>query len=151
GLPMKPLLAVKDVSKSFHGLRAVIEATFELERQEIVALIGPNGAGKTTLFNLIAGVVTPDSGEIQFDDHPIEGWRPHQICAAGIARTFQLVKPFAGLTVIDNVLVGALHRAPSVSEARTHAATVLATLGLSAKREAPAHTLTLPERKRLEI
>jgi branched-chain amino acid transport system ATP-binding protein len=148
---MKPLLAVKDVSKSFRGLRAVTRATFELDNAAIVALIGPNGAGKTTLFNLIAGVFAPDAGEIQFDGHRIEKWRPHQICAAGIARTFQLVKPFAGLTVIDNVIVGALHRASSVSEARTRAATVLATLGLSAKREAPAHTLTLPERKRLEI
>ena len=148
---MKPLLVLKNVSKSFRGLRAVIDASFELDGQGIVALIGPNGAGKTTLFNLIAGVLAADSGEIEFNGHRIEGWRTHQICAAGIARTFQVVKPFTGLTVIDNVIVGALHCASSVGEARNDSATVLARLGLGHKADAPAHTLTLPERKRLEI
>ena len=148
---MKPLLALKNVSKSFRGLRAVIDASFEIEDRGIIALIGPNGAGKTTLFNLIAGVLAPDGGEIEFDGHRIEGLRAHQICAAGIARTFQVLKPFAGLTVIDNVIVGALHCASSVRAARNDAATVLARLGLGHKANALAHTLTLPERKRLEI
>jgi branched-chain amino acid transport system ATP-binding protein len=148
---MSSLLELRQVSKSFRGLRAVSNASFEVRANGIVALIGPNGAGKTTLFNLIAGVFAPESGEIFFDGRQIAGLRPDQVCAAGIGRTFQLVKPFAGLTVIDNVIVGALHRASSVSQARKHAETVLTTLGLGAKRELPAETLTLPERKRLEL
>ncbi|MGH7817809.1 MAG: ATP-binding cassette domain-containing protein, partial [Candidatus Binatia bacterium] len=114
---MSPLLELRKVSKSFRGLRAVANATFEVESNGIVALIGPNGAGKTTLFNLIAGVFAPDSGEIHFQQQRIDGLRADQVCAAGIGRTFQLVKPFAGLTVIDNVIVGALHRASNLSQA----------------------------------
>lgn len=148
---MNPLLNVHGVTKSFRGLRAVAHATFTIESNSIVALIGPNGAGKTTLFNLIAGVFAPDSGSIHFDGQRIDGRRPDQVCAAGIGRTFQLVKPFAGLTVIDNVVVGALRCAPTVDQARVHAENILAKLGLTAKRNQPAQTLTLPERKRLEI
>src|SRR5262245_8431114 len=148
---MNPLLELSGVAKSFRGLRAVSNASFEVESDDIVALIGPNGAGKTTLFNLIAGVFAPDAGEIHFAAQRIDGLRADQVCAAGIGRTFQLVKPFAGLTVIDNVTVGALHRAPSVREARHHGEAVLDMLGLGAKRDWPAHTLTLPERKRLEL
>jgi branched-chain amino acid transport system ATP-binding protein len=148
---MSAPLELCQVSKSFRGLRAVAHATFAVESNSIVALIGPNGAGKTTLFNLIAGVFAPDSGQIHFNGKRIDGLRPDQVCAAGIGRTFQLVKPFAGLTVIDNVIVGALHRAPRVDEARRHAEKILAMLGLTAKRDQPAQTLTLPERKRLEI
>ena len=116
-----------------------------------MALIGPNGAGKTTLFNMVAGVFPPDRGEIILAGKPIGGLRADQVCAAGIGRTFQLVKPFAGLTVLDNVIIGALHRASSVGQARKHAETILAMLGLGAKRDLFAETLTLPERKRLEI
>jgi len=148
---MSPLLELRGVTRSFRGLRAVANASFEVESNGIVALIGPNGAGKTTLFNLIAGIFAPDSGEIHFEGKRIDGLRSDQVCAAGIGRTFQLVKPFAGLTVIDNVIVGALHRALSVGEARRHGETILAMLGLDAKRDCPAHILTLPERKRLEI
>lgn len=148
---MSALLELRNVSKSFRGLRAVSQASFNVEENNIVALIGPNGAGKTTLFNLIAGVFTPDSGEIHFSEHRIDTRRPDQVCAVGIARTFQIVKPFAGLTVLDNVIVGALQRASTVHHARRHAEMLLATIGLGAKRDAPAHTLTLPERKRLEI
>ena len=146
-----PLLAVRQVSKSFLGLRAVTGASFDVEPQSIVALIGPNGAGKTTIFNLIAGVHRPDSGEILLGDRRINGLRPHQVCAAGIGRTFQLVKPFAGLSVLDNVVVGALHRERSVANARRRAAHVLERLGLDAKRDAPASQLTLADRRRLEV
>ena len=148
---MSALLELRNVTKSFRGLRAVANANFEVPADGIVALIGPNGAGKTTLFNLIAGVFAPDSGEIYFNDRRIDGLRADQVCATGIGRTFQLVKPFAGMSVLDNVIVGALHRASSVDQARRHAETILAALGLGAKRDHPAQSLTLPERKRLEL
>ena len=148
---MNPLLEIRQLSKSFHGLRAVSQVSFNVEENSIVALIGPNGAGKTTLFNVVAGVFSPEEGEIYFNGNRIDGLRPDQVCAAGVGRTFQIVKPFAGLTVLDNVVVGALHRVPNVKQARQHADSILDTIGLGAKRDFPAHTLTLPERKRLEI
>jgi branched-chain amino acid transport system ATP-binding protein len=145
------MLEVRRVSKSFRGLRAVREATFEVPAGSINGLIGPNGAGKTTIFNMVAGVFAPDSGEIVFENRKISGLRPDQVCAAGIGRTFQLVKPFAGLTVLDNVIVGALHRSKNVSEARGFAAGILKKLNLDAKARLPASSLTLPDRKRLEV
>jgi len=145
------LLELRAVSKSFRGLRAVREASLSVPENEIVALIGPNGAGKTTLFNVIAGVYRPDAGEILFDGKPIHGLRPEEICGAGIGRTFQIVKPFAGLSVVENVIVGALLRERSVSEARKRSQAILERLGLGAKRDALASSLTLPDRKRLEV
>ena len=145
------MLEVRHVSKSFRGLRAVNDASFEVPAGGINGLIGPNGAGKTTIFNLIAGVYAPDGGEIVFEGKRIDGLRPDQVCAAGIGRTFQLVKPFAGLTVLDNVVVGALHRSKNVSEARIFSGTILKKLGLDAKAHLPASSLTLPDRKRLEV
>jgi len=145
------VLEVRHVSKSFRGLRAVNDASFEVPAGSINGLIGPNGAGKTTIFNLIAGVYAPDGGEIVFEGKRIDGLRPDQVCAAGIGRTFQLVKPFAGLTVLDNVVVGALHRSKNVSEARIFSGTILKKLGLDAKAHLPASSLTLPDRKRLEV
>jgi branched-chain amino acid transport system ATP-binding protein len=145
------LLEIEEVSKSFRGLRAVSRATFAIERHTIGALIGPNGAGKTTLFNLIAGVHRPDSGGIRFRGHAIGGLPPHRVCAAGVARTFQLVKPFAELSVLDNVVVGGLHGERTVAGARGRAAAVLERLGLASKREVIAAHLTLAERRRLEV
>jgi branched-chain amino acid transport system ATP-binding protein len=145
------MLEVKRVSKSFRGLRAVHEASFEVPQGSINALIGPNGAGKTTIFNMIAGVYAPDAGEIVFENSAIGGLRPDQVCAAGIGRTFQLVKPFAGLSVLDNVIVGALHRSGNVSDARVFSLTILKKLGLGAKANQAASSLTLPDRKRLEV
>jgi branched-chain amino acid transport system ATP-binding protein len=145
------MLEVRQVSKSFKGLRAVREASFEVPRGSINALIGPNGAGKTTIFNMIAGVYAPDSGEILFEGKPIHGLRPDQVCAAGIGRTFQLVKPFAGLSVLDNVIVGALARERTVSAARARSISILKKLDLEAKAGLPASSLTLPDRKRLEV
>jgi branched-chain amino acid transport system ATP-binding protein len=145
------LLEVRSVSKHFRGLRAVNNASFRIPEGEINALIGPNGAGKTTIFNMIAGVYAPDAGEILFAGRPIHGLRPDQVCAAGIGRTFQIVKPFAGLSVLDNVMVGALLRSRNAAEARRLARAIVDRLGLGPKRELPASSLTLPDRKRLEV
>jgi branched-chain amino acid transport system ATP-binding protein len=145
------VLAVLDVSKSFRGLRAVREASFEVPEGAINALIGPNGAGKTTIFNMVAGVYAPDSGSIFFQKKPIHGLRPDQVCAAGIGRTFQIVKPFAGLSVLDNVMVGAFLKEKTAAGARQISAAILERLGLGPKRDLPASTLTLPDRKRLEV
>ncbi|TAK86872.1 MAG: ABC transporter ATP-binding protein, partial [Betaproteobacteria bacterium] len=135
----------------FRGLKAVQNASFDVPQGGLVALIGPNGAGKTTIFNMVAGVYAPDGGEILFAGAPIDGLRADQICAAGIGRTFQIVKPFAGLSVIDNVTVGALLREKGVSAAKKLAAAIVEKLGLGAKRDLPAASLTLPDRKRLEV
>lgn len=148
---MSALVELRRVSKSFRGLRAVAAVSLEIEPNSIVALIGPNGAGKTTLFNMVAGAFAPDSGEIYFDGARVDGLRADQLCALGIGRTFQIVKPFAGMSVIDNVVVGAFARAAGVAEARAYAETILDKLGLGPKRELPASALTLPDRKRLEV
>lgn len=145
------LLSVRSVSKSFRGLRAAAEVSFDVEERHIVALIGPNGAGKTTCFNMIAGDFAPDAGAIHFAEQRIDGMRPDQVCLAGIGRTFQLVKPFAGLSVLDNVIVGALRRNSNVAVARRKALAVLERLGLLEKRDQLAAALTLPDRKRLEV
>jgi branched-chain amino acid transport system ATP-binding protein len=145
------LLIVENLSKSFRGLKAVSNASFEVPEGSINALIGPNGAGKTTIFNMIAGVFPPDSGSILFQGKPIHGLRPDQVCAAGIGRTFQIVKPFAGLSVLENVMIGAFLRETSATGARRAATEILERLQLGAKRDLPASSLTLPDRKRLEV
>jgi len=145
------MLEVKGLGKSFRGLRAVHDASFTAPAGSITGLIGPNGAGKTTCFNMIAGVMRPDTGEVRFAGRRIDGWRPDRVCAAGIGRTFQIVKPFAGLSVLDNVVVGALMQSKSVSAAKSYAAEILERLGLGAKRDMLASSLTLPDRKRLEV
>jgi branched-chain amino acid transport system ATP-binding protein len=142
------LLVVDQMIKRFRGLTAVDGASFQVGAGEIFAVIGPNGAGKTTLFNLIAGVLAPDSGAISFEGTRIDGLAPDAICRRGIGRTFQLVRPFPALTVEDNALVGALLRRPSVGAARAHAHEVLHRLD---KRHQLASALTLPDRKRLEV
>ena len=144
------LLEVDGIAKRFRGLRAVDNVSFTVKRGGIVALIGPNGAGKTTVFNLIAGVFRPDSGRIALDGVDITGLRPDQACRAGIGRTFQIVRPFGGLSVCDNVLIGALRRTTDVAAARRAALAILERIGLADKAEALAHSLTLAERKRLE-
>jgi branched-chain amino acid transport system ATP-binding protein len=145
------LLEVRHASKSFRGLRAVHDASFEIAEGRINGLIGPNGAGKTTIFNMIAGVFAPDAGEIVFRGKPIHGLRPDQVCAAGIGRTFQIVKPFAGLTVLENVMVGGFLREPTAAGARAAALNVIKKMNLEAKASQPASALTLPDRKRLEV
>jgi len=145
------MLQVDSISKSFRGLRAVQAASFAVPEGGIVGLIGPNGAGKTTIFNMIAGVFAPDAGKITFIDREIQRLRPDQVCAAGIGRTFQIVKPFAGLSVLDNVMVGAFLKERSSAGAKRVAAGILEKLGLGPRRDQPASSLTLPDRKRLEV
>jgi branched-chain amino acid transport system ATP-binding protein len=148
---MSALLSVNGVSKRFRGLVAVDRLSFEVTEGGIFAVIGPNGAGKTTLFNMIAGVFPPDSGAITLAGERIEGLKPDKICQRGIGRTFQLVRPFPALSVEDNVIVGALLHRNHVSDARVHAHDVLRRLDLYGKRAQRASSLTLPDRKRLEV
>ena len=148
---MAVLLEVQNVSRNFSGLRAVAGVTLKVSQGEIFAVIGPNGAGKTTLFNLIAGLLAPTEGRIAFDGARIEGLSPDVVCRRGIGRTFQLVRPFLGLTVEDNVIVGALLRRPDLASATLYAHQVLRRLDLFDKRRHVAGTLTLPDRKRLEV
>ena len=148
---MTTLLEVAGVSKNFSGLRAVADVSFAVPEGAIFAVIGPNGAGKTTMFNLIAGVFAPDTGTIVFDGARIDGLRPDQVCQRGIGRTFQIVRPFPGLTVEENVTVGALLRHPDPAAAMRRAHEVLARLDLFDKRRNLAGALTLPDRKRLEV
>jgi branched-chain amino acid transport system ATP-binding protein len=146
-----PLLAIEGVSKRFRGLLAVDGVSFTVGEGDIVAVIGPNGAGKTTLFNTIAGVLVPDDGTIAFAGARIDGLAPEAICRRGIGRTFQIVRPFPTLTVEDNVVVGALLRHHDVAAARRNALAILERLDLVDKRGQRAATLTLPDRKRLEV
>ncbi|MGE0152447.1 MAG: ABC transporter ATP-binding protein [Reyranellaceae bacterium] len=148
---MSAPLVVNGVGKSFRGLRAVHDVSFAVPAGAIHAVIGPNGAGKTTLFNLIAGVFPPDQGTVRLDDRKLNGLRPDQICAAGVGRTFQIVKPFKALTVEENVTMGALRQTRDVEEARQNARSILDRLGLFDKRAMLASNLTLPDRKRLEV
>ena len=144
-------LEIASLGKNFRGLRAVHDVSFAVPAGAIHALIGPNGAGKTTIFNMIAGVFAPDSGVVRLDGQPISGLRPDHICDAGVGRTFQLVKPFKGLSVLENVTVGALHRQRDLARARDDAAAILSRLGLHDRRHQLAQNLTLPDRKRLEV
>ena len=148
---MSALLSVDGISKRFRGLVAVDRLAFEVPEGGIYAVIGPNGAGKTTLFNMIAGVYAPDGGTITFAGARIDGLSPDRICRRGIGRTFQIVRPFPALSVEDNVIVGALLHRHHVAEARAHAQEVLRKLDLYDKRGQRASSLTLPDRKRLEV
>ena len=148
---MSALLSLDRVSKRFRGLVAVDGVSFDVPEGVIFAVIGPNGAGKTTLFNLIAGAMAPDEGTIAFAGERIGGLPPDAVCRRGIARTFQLVRPFPALSVEDNVIVGALLRHHDVGAARAQARAVLRRLDLYDKRQQIAATLTLPDRKRLEV
>ncbi len=146
-----PLLEVEGLAKRFGGLLAVNGVSFALEAGEILGLIGPNGAGKTTVFNLLSGFLAPDAGDVRLRGRSLLGLRPHAICRLGLARTFQLVRPFLHLSVLDNVLVGALVRHPQPAAALGRARAVVARVGLAGRAGAAAGTLTLPERKRLEL
>jgi len=148
---MSALLEISGISKSFRGLKAVNGVSFSVAETGIAALIGPNGAGKTTVFNLIAGVFAPEDGVIRMGGESIAGRRPDQICDIGIGRTFQIVKPFADMTVLDNVIVAALHANKSVGLATTAAEDCLALLDLDRVSWQHPANLTLPDRKRLEV
>jgi len=145
------LLEARGISKRFGGVQAVSALDLDVAEGEVMGLIGPNGAGKTTAFNLLSGFLAPDAGEIRFRGRSVVGWKPHAICALGLARTFQIVRPFPRLSVLDNVLVGALGRHARAETARARAREVVERLGLGAKAAAPASGLTLAERKRVEL
>ncbi len=149
------LLSIRGVTLRFGGLVAVDRVSFDVERQQIVGLIGPNGAGKTTLLNLISGVYRPMEGEIWFDGKRIDGLPPHKIAKVGIGRTFQIVKPFVGMTVRENVAVGCLFgRAGSQMDAATaleEAQHILDELGMSTKADRDTEELTVADRKLLEL
>ncbi len=148
------LLEVENLSKSFGGVTAVQSVNFVLSEGEILGLIGPNGAGKSTLFNLISGVDKPDSGTVKFDGQNITSMPAHKICRKGIARTFQLVRPFSQISPLENVMVGRSYGsapARSMTQARKEAEAILALTGLANKRVNSAAMLGLVDRKRLEI
>ena len=145
------MLEVRDLSKSFGGLAAVDRASLDVAADEIVALIGPNGAGKTTLFACIAGFAKPDDGSVRFLGQNLTGWPPHRICAQGIARTFQVTQPFARLSVLENVMVGAYQTTPHRREAAARAEDVARRLGLGRQLDLRADALTLAGSKRLEL
>lgn len=143
---------VRGVTKLFGGVTAVKEVSFTVAPGETLGLIGPNGAGKTTLFHLITGFLRPDGGEVRYDGKSLAGLRPSAICKRfGITRTFQIVRPMPHLTVLENVLVGALCRTGSVREAKPVALSALARVGLAARAGDRAGTLTIGQRKKLEI
>jgi branched-chain amino acid transport system ATP-binding protein len=145
------LLAVEKLSKSFGGVRANHDITFEVNEGELVGIIGPNGAGKTTLFDQISGFRRPDAGRIVFGDRDITGFRPDRTCATGMARTFQIVRVFGDLTVLENVLVAALLRHKDASDAEEAARRVLDRVGLDGVVDALARELPLAGRKRVQL
>ena len=147
----EPLLAVENVSKRFGGLLAVDEVSLSVKAGSITALIGPNGAGKTTLFSIITGFTPPSAGRILFDGADITGTQPHRLARLGIARTFQIVQPFMGLSVLENIAVGSHLRIVSRAEALAAAQIVAEEVGLGAMLQAPAGSLTVAGRKRLEL
>jgi branched-chain amino acid transport system ATP-binding protein len=145
------LLEVERLSKGFGGVLAVNDVSFAIEPGELLGIMGPNGSGKTTLFNLIAGALRPDRGRIRLQGREVAGLAPHRLCARGVARTFQLVRPFAGLSALDNVRVGCLYGRNRGGGARAEAARLLALVGLEGRAATPASALTLMDRKRLEL
>jgi branched-chain amino acid transport system ATP-binding protein len=145
------LLTVSSLSKSFSGLRAVDDVSFTVAAGEIVGLIGPNGAGKTTLFNLVAGRIPSDTGRVEFDGEDITGWAPHRIARRGIGRTFQLMRPFAAMSVLENVTVAAASMDPHLATARERAGEIVARVDLGQYADDDAGSLPTAARKRLEL
>ena len=145
------LLSVKDLDKHFGGLHAVKQVSMEVERGEIVGILGPNGAGKTTLYNLLTGFIPADSGTVMLGGRSLRGVAPHRIVGLGIARTFQLCRPFVGMTVLENVIVGSLGPRVPPGDLETRARGLLADVGLAGKEEVPAERLSYGDQRRLEI
>ena len=145
------MLTLERVTKRFGGLTAVREVSLHVRQGDLLGIIGPNGAGKTTLFNVISGYYRPDGGRVVFDGRDVGGLPPHVICRLGLTRTFQLVKPFGNLSVMDNAMIGALTRLGRVRVARLEAERVIATCGLTPHAAARAKALPIGLRKRLEV
>jgi branched-chain amino acid transport system ATP-binding protein len=149
---MTALLEVRHLTKRFGGLTAVDDVSFEVPAGRIVGVIGPNGSGKTTLFATVSGFLPPNGGQVVFDGRDVTGLQPSELCGLGIARTFQIVQPFAGLTVFDNVVAGALRGGRTgLAEAKARAAQVIDTCGLRAVSQSLAGSLPIAGRKRLEV
>jgi branched-chain amino acid transport system ATP-binding protein len=148
---MTDALVIKGLSKRFGGLRAVQDVSFAVKENETVALIGPNGAGKTTSFHLITGFHRADSGSVLAFGREIVGLKPHDVCALGVARTFQVAKPFGAMTVLANVMTGAFLRDRHVAAARQRARDAIAFVGLTAREQTPAKDLTTIDQRRLEM
>jgi branched-chain amino acid transport system ATP-binding protein len=145
------VLTLEGVTKRFGGLTAVRNVNLDVRPGDLLGIIGPNGAGKTTLFNVISGYYRPEEGRIRFDGHDVTGEAPHLICRRGLTRTFQIVKPFGNLSVLDNVTIGSLTRVASVREAWGEAERVIDTCGLTAHAATRAKALPIGLRKRLEM
>jgi branched-chain amino acid transport system ATP-binding protein len=145
------LLEVERLSRRFGGLLAVSEVSFAVAQGEVVGLIGPNGAGKTTLFNVVAGALRPSAGTVRFAGRDITDESPHRICRQGLCRTFQLVRPFGGLSVLDNVVIGAFARAAQRRTAYEEAEKIVEATGLTPWRDATARSLPIALRKRMEV
>ncbi|KGF68612.1 ABC transporter [Hoeflea sp. BAL378] len=145
------MLEVRHLTKRFGGLAAVNDVSLTLNKGEILGLIGPNGAGKTTFFNCVAGAMQPSEGQVLLEGRELTGKKAHDVCRAGIGRTYQIVKPFGKLSVRDNVLVGALNQTRNVADARRIADEALELTGLADQRNVLAASMPLPRRKRLEI
>ena len=148
---MSALLEAAGLSKRFGGVQAVNDLSFTIAEGEILGLIGPNGAGKTTAFNLLSGFLAPDGGDVRFRGVSVLGRKPSAVCRLGLARTFQIVRPFPRMTVLENVTVGALARHPDAREARRRAQAVVERVGLAVRADTRASALTLADRKRLEL
>lgn len=148
---MRKLLEINQIKKNFGGLTALVGVDILVSEGQIKSIIGPNGAGKTTLFNVITGFYHPNEGRILFRDKDITRFSPEAIAFFGIGRTFQLVKPFLNMTLLENVMVGSLNRTSSVREARKRAMDVIEFLGLEEKMKTPTDALTIEDRKRLEL
>jgi branched-chain amino acid transport system ATP-binding protein len=148
---MAEALVIRGLNKRFGGLRAVQDVSFTVQENETVALIGPNGAGKTTSFHLITGFHRPDSGSVTAFGREIVGLKPHNICAHGLARTFQVAKPFGAMTVLDNVMTGAFLRDRNSEVARAKAREAIEFVGLTAREQTAARDLTTIDQRRLEM
>jgi branched-chain amino acid transport system ATP-binding protein len=148
---MAEALVIRGLNKRFGGLRAVQDVSFSVQENETVALIGPNGAGKTTSFHLMTGFHRPDSGSVLAFGREIVGLKPHDICALGLARTFQVAKPFGAMTVLDNVMTGAFLRDRHVATAREKAREAIEFVGLAAREQTAAKDLTTIDQRRLEM
>ena len=145
------LLDVKQINKRFGGLHAVRDVNLQVRRGEIVGILGPNGAGKTTLFNLLTGFIPPDEGTVNFQGRSIRDLKPHKIVNLGVARTFQLCRPFVGMSVIENVLVGSLGPRVTEVDLGARAMHLLSEVGLAEKADTPSELLSYGDRRRLEI
>jgi branched-chain amino acid transport system ATP-binding protein len=148
---MSALLEVRALTRAFGALKAIAGVSFSVRAGELVGLIGPHGAGKSTLYNVIAGAIAPSSGEVVFKGRPVAGWKPYQAARAGVARTFQIPKPYRHLSVLENVALSALLHERTVAAARDSAGAVLAEVGLADYLDAPVANLTVGLLKRLEV